>query len=787
MTERFVLCICLLLTCCGRAPQPDRYPEALSLMRAERYEEVLPLIRRQAKAEKDPQRVGLFRLLEAQTLLRVEKTKADGLKLLADLDLSPWPRLQLQRDMLQTFYGSREDKLETLNRLHEKVVVLDAPGLSAELDYFRYYLGRGVLDGETLMKLLREGAEHGRKAGDVFLTARAYTALGYRLHHAKRYSEAVRVLEAVPLDDPAVESFQGSVLVNLGMCYLRLGSLERARGILERSYSYFEARNNPGRHNPLGELGNYYFFKRDFQKAADNYRRAWDIARRHGEKTSWGANLVNTFMMQDAWEKAEEAARSITVGANTRCQILIGLRRFDEAEALLQKSLADPKLRETPGRLWRTHYLISKVREARGDTPGMLDHLQQAREILEGMQVAEGTRDRMFYFAWIIQFYRIYVDKLVEVGKGKQAFQVAEACRSRLLRENFRESTGATLDWDALDRAARETDRVYLLFWLNRTQSYVWAFTPEKSTALPVVLPAEQEIAARIDDYTGFLTERGDPLAEAPESAHWLVDQLITPLQDYLSGHRRVVVAADASLWNLNLEALPRNGRFLLEEHIFSMTPSLSMAARGNDGATGPRSSMLLMGDPVPAGGYPRLGGAGRELKAAENFLSSAEPHILRGSEAKPSAYAEAGPGNYDLISFAAHGEANRDSPLYSAIILSQPAEGEEFKLYARNIIQIQLKAELVTISSCNGAGSLVLEGEGLVGLAWAFLHAGAQHVVAGLGRVEDQATATLMSRFYDQLSRGETVIEALRKAKLSMVRDGRIPRFWSPFQVYTR
>src|SRR5687767_15402840 len=49
------------------------------------------------------------------------------------------------------------------------------------------------------------------------------------------------------------------------------------------------------------------------------------------------------------------------------------------------------------------------------------------------------------------------------------------------------------------------------------------------------------------------------------------------------------------------------------------------------------------------------------------------------------------------------------------------------YRLAARDIAQHPLSARLVTISSCDGAGTATYAGEGLVGLAWAFLHAGAQ------------------------------------------------------------
>jgi CHAT domain-containing protein len=121
-----------------------------------------------------------------------------------------------------------------------------------------------------------------------------------------------------------------------------------------------------------------------------------------------------------------------------------------------------------------------------------------------------------------------------------------------------------------------------------------------------------------------------------------------------------------------------------------------------------------------------------------------------------------------------------------SAIVLS-PA-GNTFKLYARDVAQVPLNAELVTISACRGAGARVYSGEGLVGFTWAFLQAGARNVIAGLWDVTDLSTAQLMDHLYENLSAGKSPSQALRAAKLSLIHSQgnfRKPYYWGPFQVY--
>jgi CHAT domain-containing protein len=110
-------------------------------------------------------------------------------------------------------------------------------------------------------------------------------------------------------------------------------------------------------------------------------------------------------------------------------------------------------------------------------------------------------------------------------------------------------------------------------------------------------------------------------------------------------------------------------------------------------------------------------------------------------------------------------------------------------KLYARDVMDLPLHADLVTVSACRGAGQRAYSGEGLVGFAWAFLHAGARHVIAGLWDVNDQSTAGLMNSLYRELAAGKRPADALRTAKLAMIESkGNLkkPYYWAPFQLYT-
>ena len=110
------------------------------------------------------------------------------------------------------------------------------------------------------------------------------------------------------------------------------------------------------------------------------------------------------------------------------------------------------------------------------------------------------------------------------------------------------------------------------------------------------------------------------------------------------------------------------------------------------------------------------------------------------------------------------------------------------YRLSGSDIVHSPLSAELVTISSCNGAGSRSYTGEGPVGLAWAFLGAGAHRVVAAQWQVDDRIAPAMMDDMYGAIARGAEPAEALRAAKLNLVHshDARNqPVYWAPFVLY--
>jgi CHAT domain-containing protein len=112
----------------------------------------------------------------------------------------------------------------------------------------------------------------------------------------------------------------------------------------------------------------------------------------------------------------------------------------------------------------------------------------------------------------------------------------------------------------------------------------------------------------------------------------------------------------------------------------------------------------------------------------------------------------------------------------------------EDGILRASEIVNLDLNADLVTLSACQTGLGKVVRGEGMIGLTRAVMSAGASRVLVSLWEVSDVATPALMKSFYTRLVAGGSVAGALREAKIAMIHSDRPshrdPHCWAPFVV---
>lgn len=164
---------------------------------------------------------------------------------------------------------------------------------------------------------------------------------------------------------------------------------------------------------------------------------------------------------------------------------------------------------------------------------------------------------------------------------------------------------------------------------------------------------------------------------------------------------------------------------------------------------------------------------------------NSCKPTIHINREASESNLKSETLDKYHYLHLATHGFVNESEPALSKIFLS-PDQNEDGSLYAGEIYNLNINADLVTLSACETGLGKVAKGEGIVGLSRALQYAGANNIIVSLWQVADKSTSKMMIEFYkyNLNNRQYGYNTALRQAKLSLLNSEEYnnPYYWAPF-----
>jgi CHAT domain-containing protein/Tfp pilus assembly protein PilF len=403
------------------------------------------------------------------------------------------------------------------------------------------------------------------------------------------------------------------------------------------------------------------------------------------------------------------------------------------------------------------------------------------------------------------------------------------------------------LDLSGIQRETLDEATLLLEYALGDRRSFLWAVSPGSLKSFVLPPRAEIEEAARRAEAL-WRSEGAAPVpsrtTKAWREAETLSRMVLGPVAGLL-GTKRLLIVADGALLLVPFAALPvpgaaggeAGGPVLIDEHEIVSLPSASVLAlqRRELAERAPAAKTLaVLADPVferddirlreRRGRDARLGqpglkarhGTGLEapslaaLAAGEGNLQLSRLSLTR-REAKailrlvpPSERKEAldfaasvatarsqDIAGYRFLHFATHGLISGQHPELSGIVLSlfdRDGREQEGFLSTPDVLNLKLPVELVVLSACRTGLGREIRGEGFVGLARAFMYAGAARVVASLWKVDDAATAELMTRFYEGMlgPRRLTPAAALREAQTAVKRQKRWehPSYWAAFTL---
>lgn len=142
--------------------------------------------------------------------------------------------------------------------------------------------------------------------------------------------------------------------------------------------------------------------------------------------------------------------------------------------------------------------------------------------------------------------------------------------------------------------------------------------------------------------------------------------------------------------------------------------------------------------------------------------------------------------GTAKVLHLATHAFLNDSFPLRSHLLLGNSVGDANQQMYAYELYDLPIKADLVVLSACNTGQGQWQDGEGIISLSRGFAHAQCRSMVMSLWRVNDFATASLMKHFYAHLKDGQTKDMALREAKVHFLEENKglkgHPYFWAGF-----
>lgn len=286
--------------------------------------------------------------------------------------------------------------------------------------------------------------------------------------------------------------------------------------------------------------------------------------------------------------------------------------------------------------------------------------------------------------------------------------------------------------------------------------------------------------------------------------AKQLYKLLIAPAESKLTKSDSAIIIPDQQLWELPFQALEdSSGRYFLEAHAVSYAPSLSALSQIMRSIQPGIPKLLALGNPLLSDETNEL--VDTSMRADLAQLPEAEKEVMEladlyGNQSKIYVGAQAREdvlkaeaGKFSVIHIAAHGIFNDVDPMYSHIALSKEkgSDNEDGLLEPWEILDLDLKAEMVVLSACETARGKISTGEGIIGFAWAFFIAGSPSIVVSQWKVDSASTTLLMRDFHSIWRKSMnhqrvSKAQALRDAEIKLLQNKqyRHPYYWAGFMV---
>ncbi len=638
---------------------------------------------------------------------------------------------------------------------------------------------------------------------------------------------------------------EGMDLNSIGVVYKNLGEYEKALQYYQQSLEIAqEIGVRRGEGNTFTSIGVVYRNLGEYEKALQYYQQALEVLAKveiGAPEPLWRAQYGKGTSLEGLGREKE--ARESYIQAIETIETMRGKLKVEEHKTIfledklfVYEALINLLLKMKQEEEDKDHGIEAFHYVERKRARALLDLLTEAKaDIREGIadELREREKELLARVSWIQT--RARTEEISEEERNKLSQELREIDEKfEELQDEIRASNPRYAELEYPEpytlsqvQGMLDEDTILLEYHLGREKSAVWVITKDESEVYSD-LPASRELTEQVMRYRRLLFLEKMKEDEKQECFHLgslLYQKLILPLKDKLAPDKRLLIIPDGILYYLPFETLlayegdieeaevPERSEdfpYLLKDYSIFYSSSASVLGtireeeigRAEERVGKTQGQFLGFGDPVypevkkgergvweevylrSGGELGRLIYSGKEVMDVEEIYKSQARAYLRGEATEERVKSEE-LDNYRIVHFATHGFVDEEKPELSCVVLAideDPAEDGFLQL--REVFNLKLDADLVTLSACQSGLGKMVRGEGLVGLTRGFMYAGTSSLLVSLWSVYDKSTAELMRKFYTYYREGMTKIEALRSAKLDMVREGiySSPAKWAPF-----
>lgn len=342
-------------------------------------------------------------------------------------------------------------------------------------------------------------------------------------------------------------------------------------------------------------------------------------------------------------------------------------------------------------------------------------------------------------------------------------------------------------------------DQALVEYFIGLDSTYAMVFTKDAFQLFSVA--ENEQLTALIERQRDNAYTQNFPAFS--QGCFRLYQQLFAQIDQFLSKEfetsPQVIIVPDESIGYVSFSILSPDSlstNFLVDKYSFSYEPS-ALVALNRKSTDYQGMSLLGMAPDFSSPQYPLSDGT-RELvrdslrplpgvtKELEFITEVISGDVLLGQAASEKHF-KVSASKYNVIHLATHAIVDDEMPGNSRLFFETGGdETEDGALHAYEIYNLQLNAQLVTLSACNTGIGKIKIGEGVMSLSRAFSHAGVPATVVSLWPASDQSTPELMKYFYQNLKEGQRKDVALNNARKSYLANAsgkaRHPFYWGGF-----